>query len=123
MEGISTVFYSWYETGDSSAEENLDEATDDLDNSWMDTPESSTENDRNICASEICDICSKAFKTKRLLQKHKIIHFILPSPCETCNKTFSSKVNLQKHISRVHSIKFLSSSTCDKVFTASRQLK
>ena len=53
--------------------------------------------------------CSKAFRSKRLLQEHERSHFqTKPFSCVNCNKTFASASGLRSHFKRHDTCKLAS---------------
>ena len=70
----------------------------------------------------ICGICSKSLKNKESLRKHKKTNAIEPSTCEVCDKQFNSKGLLSKHRKTVHNDVVYSCDSCNKRFTAVKNL-
>lgn len=73
----------------------------------------------NICLMEklVCEICSKAFNTKKKFNAHKVHHKPKETfMCEECSQIFQSKFNLDFHIQSVHNRKILFS---EAIFTCS----
>lgn len=58
-----------------------------------------------------CHICSKKFKTKRILDSHKKIHLNLTYKCEEedCKRQFSTRGKLSSHIKSTHNRKISTS--------------
>ena len=70
----------------------------------------------------ICGICPKSLKNKESLRKHKKTHTIEPSTCDVCDKKYNSKSLLNKHRKTVHNDVVYSCDSCNKRFTAVKNL-
>ncbi|BHF83242.1 hypothetical protein SprV_0802638400 [Sparganum proliferum] len=50
-----------------------------------------------------CDVCSKVFSERSLLQKHKVAHADAKHICPTCGRAFVREDKLRRHIRSIHS--------------------
>ena len=73
-----------------------------------------------------CGNCQKKFKTKYMLERHcqGSLHLdgSFKNKCEVCHKNCCSLIELRNHI-KVHKIRELDCSLCDKTFTSKFRLK
>ena len=77
-----------------------------------------------------CDICSRNFVTKRILQSHQLSHSVIDSKwtCDICEKSFRDKSKLWRHLMLVHDnqgseINVHKCDICERGFQDSEQLK
>ncbi|CAL1543596.1 unnamed protein product [Lymnaea stagnalis] len=70
-----------------------------------------------------CEMCSKAFSTRRDLGRHLTVHTgAKPFKCEICEKSFSQEINMQVHIKIHRGDKPYRCDICPKKFIAKSKL-
>ena len=63
-----------------------------------------------------CDICERAFTTKKKLKKHIQETHPTKIECQTCDKVFTKNCELELHIKNQHEVKEYTCDSCDKTF-------
>ncbi|XP_067636647.1 zinc finger protein 93-like [Eurosta solidaginis] len=80
-------------------------------------------NVRNKIEQYPCDICGKHFKTKSVLNRHKLIHSDeKPLKCDFCEKRFAQAANQRQHMRTHTGEKPYKCKYCDRCFTTKKLL-
>ena len=69
-----------------------------------------------------CQLCSKAFPSKRMLAKHEKYHVDKNTSCKQCGQVFNQKWKLEQHIAKEHLGQSLECKECGKQFQWHRNL-
>ena len=75
-------------------------------------------------AQQMCEICSKTFKTKSAIIKHRKRHFdadLFKFPCSQCSKGAQTEKSLQTHMETHHQGKQFMCAYCTAAFTSSSE--
>ena len=69
-----------------------------------------------------CQLCSKCFPSKRMLNKHEKYHVDKNTSCKICGQVFNQKWKWEQHIAKEHSNQSLECKECGKTFQWHRNL-